>query len=115
MSWKFLAAALATSTCLSALAQTPDLIEEPICDVEDSDLESVLSLFSGQRRAVLEQAQRAWLEYREASCQLNSERPGYPDIAAAALEDCRAFMTRERDFELRLLTKANVRTILADE
>jgi len=33
----------------------------------------------------------------------DSQRPGYPEIAAAALADCRAFMTRERSFELRLI------------
>ena len=107
MHLKSLIASLAACTCLSAFAQTSDLLEEPICEVEDSELdgeyESVLAMFTGQRKALFEHAQRAWLEYREASCLLNSERPGYPEIAAAALADCRAFMARERSFELRLI------------
>jgi len=40
---------------------------------------------------------------RIATCEAIAERPGYPEVAAAALETCVAFMARERTAELRLI------------
>ena len=47
-------------------------------------------------------AQRAWLDYRNANCEVMSERDGQP--AAQAQAQCIAFMTGERIRELRLLS-----------
>ena len=65
-----------------------------------------------------ETAQRAWQEYRDATCELFSERDR-EDLRAEAMATCLNFYTREREFELRLmsrvLTFTNVRTILGAE
>jgi hypothetical protein len=73
----------------------------------------------GERRIELfDTAQRAWLEYRDATCELVAERDR-DDLRAEALATCLAFYDRERDFELRLmrrvLTFTNVRSILEAE
>ena len=47
-------------------------------------------------------AQRAWLDYRDANCEVMSDRRGGPDAQAQA--QCHAFMTAERIRELRLLS-----------
>ncbi|HYR36964.1 MAG TPA: lysozyme inhibitor LprI family protein [Burkholderiales bacterium] len=102
-------AALAACACLSAAAQTAEPLEEPDCeDAErDSELraayEPLLGALPREGEVLLERAQRAWLEYRDASCELYSARPGHPDIAASALATCLDFMTRERALELRLV------------
>ena len=54
-------------------------------------------------RDLLERAQQAWADYRDATCEAIAERPGYPEVAAAALETCVASMARERTAELRLI------------
>jgi uncharacterized protein YecT (DUF1311 family) len=54
-----------------------------------------------ERRKLLARSQRAWHEYRHATCQILGE-------------ECHALMAQERTAELRhiLLTETNVRTIL---
>ena len=47
-------------------------------------------------------AQRAWLDYRNANCEVMSERDGQPSAQAQAQRI--AFMTGERIRELRLLS-----------
>jgi len=55
-----------------------------------------------EQRALLDAAQRAWVDYREATCALIGER----STESATLEaqaQCAAFMARERSAELRML------------
>jgi len=55
-----------------------------------------------RQRELLESAQRAWQEYRDANCELISERDR-ADLKADALATCLDFMDRERQFELGLI------------
>ena len=57
--------------------------------------ERTLELLDQSQRALLENGQRAWLDYRDASCALYSERDE-PAQATAAREACFSFMTGER-------------------
>jgi len=61
-----------------------------------------LALSQSTQKEALEMAQRAWLDYRDANCEVMSERSGEP--AAQAQAQCVAFMTGERIRELRLLS-----------
>ena len=61
-----------------------------------------LEIADEQQRELLDTAQRAWLDYRAATCALIGER----STESATLEaqaQCAAFMGRERAAELRLL------------
>ena len=61
-------------------------------------------------RLVLERAQVAWFQYREANCEMLADRLG--SMAAQAHAECLVLMARERLRELEALTDTNVRTIL---
>ena len=99
---------LAVCTCFS-LAYAHDAAEESGCEPEGPDAEMgsvyelVLNASDGERKVLLDHAQRTWLEYRDATCQVFSERPGNRALAAAAFDDCLTFMARERTLELRIL------------
>jgi uncharacterized protein YecT (DUF1311 family) len=71
-----------------------------------------------RRVELFDTAQRAWLEYRDATCELMSERDR-EDLRTEARATCLAFYDLERTFELRLmsrvLTFTNVRSILESE
>jgi uncharacterized protein YecT (DUF1311 family) len=56
-----------------------------------------------ERRPLLARAQGAWLDYREASCEMNAAREG--SMAADAYDQCRRFMADERVRELRLICR----------
>jgi uncharacterized protein YecT (DUF1311 family) len=56
------------------------------------------------QQELLESAQRAWLEYRDANCDLMSERDR-EDLRVEALATCLDFMDRERELELRLISR----------
>lgn len=80
--------------------------------------ECLLETESDRQFELLQTAERAWTEYRNATCELFSERDD-EDLRAEAMATCLAFYTRERELELRLmaqvLTFTNVRSILAAE
>ena len=101
------------------LAYAHDAAEEPGCEPEEPDAELgsvyefVLSVSDSERKVLLDHAQRAWLEYRDATCQAFSERPGSRALAAAAFDDCLAFMARERTLELRILGRLSERSAAA--
>jgi uncharacterized protein YecT (DUF1311 family) len=61
-----------------------------------------LALSQSSQKEALEMAQRAWLDYRHANCEVMSDRHGRPGAQAQA--QCLAFMTGERIRELRLLS-----------
>ena len=61
-----------------------------------------LALSRSSQKEALEMAQRAWLDYVHANCEVMGERDGR--TAPDAQAQCLAFMTRERTFELRLLS-----------
>jgi uncharacterized protein YecT (DUF1311 family) len=93
-------------TCLAIALITPALAAAECLIENDRQLELV------------ETAERAWAEYRDATCELFSERDS-EEQRAEALATCLAFYTRERELELRLvdhvLTFTNVRSILSTE
>ncbi|HEV7478288.1 MAG TPA: lysozyme inhibitor LprI family protein [Burkholderiales bacterium] len=57
------------------------------------------------RRELLARAQGAWLDYREASCEMFASRDGLPQ--PQAYRQCRSFMAGERMFELRLICRTS--------
>ena len=61
-----------------------------------------LALNASVQKSVLEEAQQAWNQYRQANCELMAERDARP--AAEPQAQCLVFMANERAFELRLLT-----------
>ena len=63
-----------------------------------------------ESRLVLERAQVAWFQYREANCEILADRVG--TMAAQAHAECLVIMARERLRELEALTDTNVRTII---
>ena len=65
--------------------------------------EDMLDILDLPHRDLLERAQQAWADYRDATCELIAERRGYPDVASSALESCLAYLARERTTELRLI------------
>jgi uncharacterized protein YecT (DUF1311 family) len=75
------------------------------CREAESELSDAyeVALNRGVRKALLEKAQQAWSDYREANCELMSERDGQP--AAEPQAQCLAFMSNERAAELRLLSR----------
>jgi uncharacterized protein YecT (DUF1311 family) len=80
-------------------------LDEPETDRELAAVYvSVWRATDGHRKELLETAQRAWLEYREANCELVGERDR-EDLRAEALAECLAFMARERTLELRLISR----------
>jgi uncharacterized protein YecT (DUF1311 family) len=94
--------------CLAAVLLAPTLaVAECIIDTEDD-----------RRFELLETAERAWLEYRDATCELITERDS-EELRAEAVATCLDFYARQRELELRLmsrvLTFTNVRSILATE
>jgi hypothetical protein len=101
-----------TKLCLAAMLLVPALgfAEDPLCLIDEPETDRRLELF--------ETAQRAWLEYRNATCELISERTS-EEHSAEAMATCLNFYTREREFELqlvsRVLTFTNVRSILDAE
>ena len=56
-----------------------------------------------EQRTLLERAQGAWLEYREATCDLMSARSD--GLSADAHAKCLEFMARERTAELGLINR----------
>jgi uncharacterized protein YecT (DUF1311 family) len=97
-------ATLAFCACLpSAYAQEADCGTDGIDGELLAVYDAVLHASDDDRKLLLDHAQRAWLAYREATCEVFSERPGRRWLAAEAFEDCLAFMARERTLELRIL------------
>ena len=90
------------------LLTLPAVVFAEECDIPESELEvayvSVLEAASGRQRELLESAQRAWQDYRDFNCELMSERDR-EDLKAEALATCLDFMDRERQFELRLISR----------
>jgi len=97
-------AAVVVSACSTALAgEDPD----PEAQVQDA-FESVWMRVGHAKRIRLEQAQAAWAEYREATCQLYAARQY--GIADDAIAQCFRYMSRERVAELEFMSK-----VLLDE
>jgi uncharacterized protein YecT (DUF1311 family) len=102
-----------TKSCLAVLLLLPAVLF-----AQDQDDACLLEPEADRRVELFDTAQRAWLEYRDATCELVAERDR-DDLRAEAVATCLAFYDRERDFELRLmsrvLTFTNVRSILESE
>jgi uncharacterized protein YecT (DUF1311 family) len=79
--------------------------QDPAVEKAESELSDAyeVALNTAVRKALLEKAQQAWNDYREANCELMSERDGQP--AAEPQAQCLVFMTNERAAELRLLSR----------
>ena len=79
------------------------------CEEQDADqdlwvtYERAWAATGEDRRELLARAQGAWLEYREASCEMAAKRDGL--LAPEAYDQCRSFMAGERMFELRLICR----------
>ena len=97
-----------TKLCLAALVLLPSLAVAE-CVIDDGN-ERQLEL--------LETVERAWVEYRNAACELIAERDDEA-LKTEAMATCLEFYVRQLDFELqlmsRVLTFTNVRSILAAE
>jgi uncharacterized protein YecT (DUF1311 family) len=93
------------TTCAIAHAAAHARNADASCNGEEIDAvyEAQFDLLDDEHRVLLEQAQQAWLDYRESTCVIVAERPGRPDIADSAMEACSSYMARERVEELRLL------------
>jgi uncharacterized protein YecT (DUF1311 family) len=97
-----------TKLCLAAVLLVPAFaLAECLVEAE-----------SERQLELLETAERAWVEYRNATCELIAERDN-DELRAEAMATCLAFYAREREFELqlmsRVLTFTNVRSILEAE
>jgi uncharacterized protein YecT (DUF1311 family) len=75
---------------------------EPERDLQDL-YEWVWSRSGYEQRTLLERSQSAWLEYREATCDIMSARSD--GISAGAHAKCFEFMARERAAELGLIRR----------
>lgn len=79
-------------------------LEEPELDRDLLDVyEWVWSRSDGEQRTLLERSQGAWLEYREATCDIMSAR--VDGIAPGAHRLCLKSMARERLAELGLIRR----------
>jgi hypothetical protein len=97
-----------TKHCLAALLLLPSFaIAE--CFIEDE---------SEREFELVQTAERAWAEYRDAMCELISQRDN-EEARVEARATCLNFFTRQYDFEMQLLSRVltftNVRSILAGE
>ena len=90
------------------LLAVPAAVFAEECDIPETELEvayiSLLEAASPRQRELLEAAQRAWQDYRDVNCELMSERDR-EDLKAEAMAACLDFMDREREFELRLISR----------
>jgi len=81
--------------------------EEPVSESAERELwgtyELALNSAVVTHRDLLVQAQCAWLDYRDANCELIAERPEGP--AGEPYVQCVTYMTRERTLELRLICR----------
>jgi uncharacterized protein YecT (DUF1311 family) len=81
--------------------------DEPVSETAERELwsayEVALQTAVGNRRDLIAQGQRAWLDYRDANCELIAERSERP--AGEPYVQCVTFMTRERTLELRLICR----------
>ena len=94
--------------CAALLLVLPAVALSQECDLAESEVEVayvyLVDVASPRQRELLESAQRAWQVYRDANCQLMSERDR-EDLKADALATCLDFMEREREFELQLISR----------
>ena len=101
-----LRAAVFLIACSPSIAYPCDahVWQDPALLKAQSELQDAYELAwnGSEQKELLDMAQEAWVEYRRANCELMSERDGTP--APGPQAQCLAFMTRERTFELRLLT-----------
>jgi uncharacterized protein YecT (DUF1311 family) len=91
-------------TYAALLLAVPAVVFAEECDISESTYESVWQAADLRQQELLESAQRAWQEYRDANCELMSERDR-EDLKTDALATCLDFMDREREFELRLISR----------
>jgi uncharacterized protein YecT (DUF1311 family) len=79
-------------------------LEEPELDRDLRDIyEWVWSRSGAEQRLLLERSQGAWLEYRQATCEIMSARND--GISAGAREKCLEYIGRERTGELGLIRR----------
>jgi uncharacterized protein YecT (DUF1311 family) len=78
---------------------------EPVPQHTDTELwktyEVAWAGFDDERRALLDRAQRAWMEFRQANCELLADRLRF--TAPESFAECFAFMTGERTMELSVM------------
>ena len=95
-------------TYAALLLALPAIVFAEECEIPETELEvayvSLLEAASLRQRELLESAQRAWQDYRDANCELMSERDR-EDLKTEALATCLEFMDREREFELQLISR----------
>ena len=80
--------------------------DQPDCQDVSALYEAAIEALDDEQRLLLDTGQRAWLDYRDATCQLFSARDGNPALSATALADCIAFMNSARALELRLVARS---------
>ena len=104
---------MATKTMISILGALMVLAVAPMARADRAYCADVSALYEAaiealddEQRLMLDAGQQAWLEYRDATCQLFSARDGNPALSASALADCIAFMNGERALELRIVGRS---------
>ena len=94
--------------CAALLLAVPAVVCAQECEIPESEVDvaylSLLEAATPRQREFLASAQRAWQDYRDANCGLMSDRDR-EDLKADALATCLDFMEREREFELRLISR----------
>jgi uncharacterized protein YecT (DUF1311 family) len=87
-----------------ACACNEQLWQDPTLVKAQSELHDAYDLaWNGtEQKELLEIAQEAWAHYRQANCELMSDRDGTP--APEPQAQCLVFMAKERTLELRLLS-----------
>jgi uncharacterized protein YecT (DUF1311 family) len=91
-------------TYAALLLAVPVVVFAEECDISESAYQSVWEAADLRQQELLESAQRAWQDYRDAHCELMSARDR-EDLKADALATCLDFMDREREFELGLISR----------
>jgi uncharacterized protein YecT (DUF1311 family) len=88
------------------------------CDEQDAEqdlwgaYQSAWAATDEDYRSLLARAQGAWLDYREASCEMNASRDG--STVPEAYDQCRKFMANERVQELRLICRTAAQAVECD-
>ena len=97
---------LSLCTCSMAFAQACEETD-PELESAESELWAVYQLAygpaGGDMKERLDRAQRSWLDYRDANCDVMGERWG--EVAPEPRAACVLSMTRDRTFELRLIAQ----------
>jgi uncharacterized protein YecT (DUF1311 family) len=104
---------MATKTMISMLGALTVLAMPPLARADRASCEEVSAVYAAaiealdeEQQLLLDIGQRAWLDYRNATCRLFSAREDNPGLSATAFADCIAFINGERVAELRLVGRS---------